>query len=95
MSKSHRDFLLKLGVRVDPPIASVMSFMKGESEKDENVRDEKVYTAALKYLTSKLGPGGLYEKDFSRYRSTKILPCIRQNLETGVVLREMQSPAGK
>lgn len=93
MSKAQRDFLTKLGVKVDPPLASVMSFMETESKKDEDSRDEKVYLAALQYLTQKLGPQGLYEKDFSRFRSAKFLPCIRQNLETGEVFKEMQSPA--
>jgi len=93
MPKSHRDFLTKLGVRVDVPLASVMSFMEGECKKNEGARDEKVYGAALQYLTQRLGPQGLYEKEFSSYKSMKFLPCIRQNLETGDVMKEMQSPA--
>ena len=66
MSKAQREFLVKLGVRVDPPLASVMAFMTEESEKDEAERHEKVYAKALNYLTQHLGPGGLYERDFSR-----------------------------
>jgi len=92
MPKSHRDFLTKLGVRVDAPLASVMGFMEGECRKEEGARDEKVYSSALRYLTQRLGPQGIYEKQFSHYRSTKFLPCIRQNLETGDVIQEMQSP---
>jgi len=92
MSKKHRDFLIKLGVRVDVPLASVMNFLDGECKKDEGARDDKVYSAALQYLTQRLGPQGLYEREFSRYRTMKFLPCIRQNLETGDVIKEMQSP---
>ncbi|KAL9187467.1 hypothetical protein ACHAXT_001570 [Thalassiosira profunda] len=91
MSKSQRDFLIKLGVRVDPPLSSVMTFLEGECKKAE--RDEKLYASALQYLTQRLGPQGLYEREFSAYRTTKFLPCIRQNLETGEVLTEMQSPS--
>lgn len=94
MPKSHRDFLITLGVRVDVPLASVMGFMDGECKKKEGELDETVYSSALSLLTQKLGPQGLYEKEFSRYKSQKFLPCIRQNLETGDVLKEMQSPAG-
>mmetsp|Transcript_6127 Transcript_6127/g.13879 ORF Transcript_6127/g.13879 Transcript_6127/m.13879 type:complete len:1897 (+) Transcript_6127:127-5817(+) len=93
MSKAKRDFLIKLGVRVDPPLASVMNFMEEECKNSDGVRDDKVYEAALQYLTKHLGPNGLFLKDFSRFRSTKFLPCIRQNLETGDVIKEMQSPA--
>ncbi len=93
MAKAHRDFLLKLGVMADPPLDSVMCFMEAECNKEGGVRNEKVYEAALTYLTQRLGPNGLYENDFSRYRSTKFLPCIRQNLETGDVIMEMQSPS--
>lgn len=93
MAKAHRDFLLKLGVTTDPPLDFVMNFMEEECRKE--VRNENVYEAALNYLTQRLGPNGLYEKEFARYRSTKFLPCIRQNLETGDVITEMQSPSGK
>ena len=80
---------------MDVPLASVMSFMDGECKKNEGARDEKVYAAALQYLTQRLGPQGLYEKEFSSYKSMKLLPFIRQNLETGDVIKEMQSPAGE
>ncbi|KAL7540356.1 hypothetical protein ACHAXR_010047, partial [Thalassiosira sp. AJA248-18] len=93
MPKAHRDFLIKLGIKEDPPLALIMNFLVGESEKNEDVRDEKVHRAALNFVTDRLGPQAIYEKEFSRYRSAKILPCIRQNLETGVVVNEMQSPA--
>ena len=93
MSKAHRDFLIKLGVRLDPPLSSVMAFMEDECKKNEDLRDDKVYEAALQFLTNRLGPQGIYEKDFARYKSSKFLPCIRQNLETGDIINEMQSPA--
>ena len=93
MSKSHRQFLIKLGVKVDPPLMSVMNFLEEESKKGDDARDDKVYAAALQYLTNRLGPNGIYEKEFSRFRNTKFLPCIRQNLETGDVIKEMQSPS--
>ena len=67
MSKAHNDFLIKLGLRVSPPLDSVMSFMTKESEKDDAERDKTGYAKALNYLTQHLGPGGLYERDFSRY----------------------------
>ena len=96
MSKAHRDFLIKLGVRVDPPLSSVMSFLEGECNKSEESRDDKVYEKALQYLANHLGPqGGIYEREFAKYKSTKFLPCIRQNLETGDIIKEMQSPSGK
>ena len=93
MSKTHRDFLIKLGVKVDPPLTSVMNFLEEECKKSEGTRDDKVYEVALQFLTNRLGPKGIYEKEFSRYRNTKFLPCIRQNLETGDVLKEIQSPS--
>ncbi len=93
MAKAHRDFLSKLGVMADPPLDSVMCFMEAECNNEGGVRNEKLYEAALTFLTQRLGPNGLYEKDFSRYRSTKFLPCIRQNLETGDEIMEMQSPS--
>lgn len=95
MSKAHRDFLIKLGVRIDPPLSSVMSFLEGECKKSEDVRDDKVYEKALQYLANHLGPGGIYEREFSKYKSTKFLPCLRQNLETGDIIKEMQSPSGE
>ncbi|KAL7551449.1 hypothetical protein ACHAWF_014635 [Thalassiosira exigua] len=93
MPRAHRDFLIRLGVRVNPPLAKVMGFLEEEGKNADGVRDEVVYASALQYLTQRLGPQGLYEKDFGRFRSTKFLPCIRQNLETGLILKEMQSPA--
>lgn len=94
MAKAHRDFLLKLGVLADPPLDSVMCFMEAECTKEGSVCNENIYQAALTYLTQRLGPNGLYEKDFARYRSAKFLPCIRQNLENGDIIMEMQSPSG-
>ena len=52
---------------MSPPLDSVMSFMTKESEKDDAERDKTGYAKALNYLTQHLGPGGLYERDFSRY----------------------------
>ncbi len=95
MSKAHRDFLLKLGIMADLPLSSVMSFMEVECKKKTGDRDDKVYDAVLTYLTQRLGPNGLYEKDFAKYRNTKFLPCMRQNLETGDIIMEMQSPSGE
>ena len=80
---------------MDAPLASVMGFMEEECKKGDSERDDKVYSAALDYLTQRLGPNGLYEAQFSHYKNKKFLPCIRQNLETGEVMKEMQSPSGK
>jgi hypothetical protein len=96
MSKAHRDFLIKLGVKVVPPLQSVMKFMEGECTDEGRVRDEKVYEAALTFLTQRLGPTGIYDKEYTqRYKNVKFLPCIRQNLETGEVIREIQAPLGE
>jgi hypothetical protein len=95
MSKAHRDFLIKLGVQVHPPLKSVMNFMEKECTKEGGVRDEKVYEAALTFLTQRLGPNGIYEREYSQYKRVKFLPCIRQNLETGDVIREIQPPLGE
>ena len=92
MSKAHRDFLIKLGVKVDPPLQSVMNFMEKECTKDGGVRDERAYEAALTFLTQRLGPNGIYERAYSQFKRVKFLPCIRQSLETGDVIREIQSP---
>lgn len=89
MSNTHRNFLKILGVREDPPLQLVMEFMDKECTK-------RVYDAALTFLTQRLGPTGIYEKEYlQQYTKMKFLPCIRQNLETGEVLREMQSPSCK
>ncbi|KAL7463127.1 hypothetical protein ACHAXS_003508, partial [Conticribra weissflogii] len=93
MPSAHRDFLIKLGLRVDPPLSSIMTFMERESSKSEEERDNESHGAALQYLTGRLGPNGLYENDFHYYRNVKFLPCIRQNLEMGEVVNEMQSPS--
>jgi len=93
MPSAHREFLIKLGLRVDPPLSSIMTFMERESSKTAEARDHETHGAALRYLTSRLGPSGLYESDFKHYRHFKFLPCIRQDLETGEVVNEMQSPS--
>ncbi len=96
MSKSHRDFLIKLGVKVVPPLQSVMKFLESQCTDEGRVRDEKVYEAALTFLTQRLGPIGIYDKEYTqRYKNVKFLPCIRQNLETGEVIREIQAPLGE
>ena len=93
MPSAHRNFLIKLGVREDPPLSSIMTFMEEEGSKGEGSRDEIRLSSALQYLTQRLGPNGLYEQDFSHYKNVKFIPCIRQNLETGEVVKEMQSPS--
>jgi hypothetical protein len=96
MSKSHRDFLIKLGVKVVPPLQSVMKFMENQCTDKGRVRDENVYEAALTFLTQRLGPNGIFDKEYTqRYKHVKFLPCIKQNLETGEVIREIQSPLGE
>lgn len=92
MSKAQRDFVIKLGIKVNPPLERVMRLLERKIEGD---KDEKAHATGLKYLTDRLGPQGLYHKEFAKYKSTKFLPCIRQNLETGEVVREMQSPLGE
>jgi len=94
MANAERHFLSKLGVRVDPALNSVIQFMDKECTKEGGVRDWSVYDAALTFLTQRLGPTGIYEKEYLRqYTRMRLLPCIRQNLENGEVLREMQSPS--
>ena len=92
MSKAHRDFLIKLGVKVIPPLQSVMNFIEKECTTEGGVRDEKAFQAALTFLTQRLGPNGIYERAYSQFKRMKFLPCIRQNLETEDVVREIQSP---
>ena len=93
MANAERHFLSKLGVRVDPALNSVIQFMD-DCTKEGGVRDWRVYDAALTFLTQRLGPTGIYEKEYLRqYTRMRLLPCIRQNLENGEVVREMQSPS--
>jgi hypothetical protein len=96
MSNTHRNYLKILGVREDPPLQLVMEFMEKGCTKEGGVRDWRVYDAALTFLTQRLGPNGIYEKEYLRkYTRVSFLACIRQNLESGEVLREMQSPSCK
>jgi hypothetical protein len=73
-----------------------MKFMESQCTDDGRVGDEKVYEATLTFLTQRLGPIGIYDKEYTqRYKNVKFLPCIRQNLETGEVIREIQAPLGE
>jgi hypothetical protein len=95
MSAAQRKFLVKqLGLCVDPPLSSVMSYLQTESTKDSDTKDEAGYVLALQYLSQKLGPNGVYERDFGQYRNAKFLPCIRQNYETGEIVKESKAPSG-
>eukprot|EP00804_Cyclotella_cryptica_P009879 CCRYP_014180-RC/>CCRYP_014180-RC protein AED:0.05 eAED:0.05 QI:56/1/1/1/0.9/0.81/11/470/1857 len=94
MTTVQRSFLInKLGMRVDPPLSGIMTYLQAESAKTNASRDEASFVLALRYLAQKLGPKGIYEKEYEQYRGVKFLPCIRQNLETGEVVRERQSPS--
>jgi hypothetical protein len=95
MSSAQRNFLIKLGVREVPPLSYVMSFLEEESAKERESRDETGLDLALQYLCSKLGPTGVFENEFGQYKNTKFLPCIRQNIESGEVVKEVQSPSGE
>ena len=97
MSTAQRNFLTKtLGLRNDPPLSSVMSYLQSESEKSRESTDDVCFKLALQYLTQKLGPNGLYDdRDFVRYRNTRFLPCIRQNFETGDIIKEIKSTSGE
>ena len=95
LTTTQRSFLIdKLGLRVEPPLSSVISYLKTESAKSNDSKDKAGFVSALQYLTQKLGPNGSYEEEYAQYRSVKFLPCIRQNLETGEVVKEIQAPAG-
>jgi hypothetical protein len=72
-----------------------MTYLQTESAKTNDSREEVSFALALQYLAQKLGPKGIYEKEYDQYRGVKFLPCIRQNLETGEVVKERQSPSGK
>ena len=96
MSTAQRNFLSKkLGLNVDPSLATVMTYLQSESAKSIEQRDESSFKLAIQYLTQKLAPNGMYEKEFGKYRNVKFLPCIRQNYESGEVVREIKAPSGK
>lgn len=84
MSAADRNFLLKLGVRIEPPLSDIMGYLEKESAKSAD--------AALQYLTQRLGPNGAYVNKFHHAR-VNFLPCIRHNLETGEVIKEIKSPS--
>ena len=92
MSTAARNFLLKLGVRTEPPLSDIMGYLEKESAKSVDARDYAALTAALHYLTQRLGPKGAYVNQF-RHAKVDFLPCIRQNLETGEVVKEIKSPS--
>ena len=95
MPSVHRNFLMKLGVRLEPPLSSIMKYLESESANDKDASDIASLGPALQYVTQRLGPKGPYEREFNQYRSMKFLPCIRQNLETGKVVKEIQSPTSE
>lgn len=92
ISKRQRDFLVKLGLRTEPSLTEVMSFILAESKKSDKEKDGRLYMESINFVVKRLGPHGLYEKDIVRYRATKFLPCIRQNLESGDMITELQAP---
>lgn len=95
MTAAQRNFLIKkLGLCVDPPLSSVMNHLQTESTKDTDTMDDAGYLLALQYLTQKLGPNGVHEREFGQYRNAKFLPCIRQNYETGEIVKETKAPSG-
>lgn len=76
MTMAQRSFLTKkLGLAVDPPLTAVMTYLQTESVKNSESRDEAGFILALQYLTQKLGPNGVYEREFGQYRNAKFLPC--------------------
>lgn len=94
MTTTERNFLTKkLGLAVDPPLSSVMAYLETESISES--RDDASFLLALQYLTHKLGPNGVYERDFPTYRNVKFLPCLRQSFENQEIVKEIKSPAGK
>jgi hypothetical protein len=96
MNAAQRNFLTKkLGMSVEPPLSSVMTYLQTESAKSSDSKDEAGFVLALQFLIQKLGPNGIYEREFSQYRNTKFLPCIRQNFENGEIVKEVKSPSGK
>lgn len=92
MSAAARNFLLKLGVRTEPPLSDLMGYLEKESSKSIDARDDAALTAAIQYLTIRLAPKGAYVNQF-RHSRVDFLPCIRQNLETGEVVNEVKSPS--
>ena len=96
MSTAQRNFLTKkLGLCTDPPLSSVMSYLQSESGKSGESIDDACFKLALQYLIQKLGPDGIYAREFVQYRNTRFLPCIRQNFETEEIVKEIKSPAGE
>ncbi len=93
MSAAARKFLLKLGVRTEPPLSDLMGYLEKESAKRMDARDDAALSAAIQYLTIRLAPKGAYVNQF-RHARVDFLPCIRQNLETGEVVNEVKSPLG-
>lgn len=92
MSVAARNFLLKLGVRTEPPLSDIMGYLEKESAKSIDARDDAALTTALQYLTQRLAPKGTYANQF-RHAKVDFLPCIRQNLETSEVIKEVKSPS--
>ena len=92
ISKRQRDFLVKLGLKTEPSLTEVMSFILAESKKPEKEKNDTLCMQSINFVVKRLGPHGLYERDIAQYRTTKFLPCIRQNLESGNVITELQSP---
>jgi hypothetical protein len=92
MSTADRNFLLKLGVRIEPPLTDIMQFLEKESARSVDARDDAALSAALQYLSHRLGPKGAYANQF-QYTKVNFLPCIRLNLETGEVVKEIKSPS--
>jgi hypothetical protein len=86
-------FLTRLGCKVHPPLSKVLEYVSDE-KMDDNVR-----IRCLEYVVKNLGPGGVYETEYMRLRSSKailncrFLSCIRNEaFESGDPKRELHSP---
>lgn len=67
-------FLTKLGMKVMPPLASILSYVAND------VTDDAVRLRCLDFLADRLGPHGIYHSDYTRLSDTskkmyRILPC--------------------
>ena len=92
MSDAERNFLSKLGVRREPPLSEIMGYLEKQGTKSVDARDEATLVGVLQYLTHRLGPKGSYKQHF-HHGKVNFLPCIRQNLESGEVVKEIKSPS--
>eukprot|EP00978_Attheya_sp_CCMP212_P010585 scaffold25747_cov50-Attheya_sp.AAC.1 len=92
LSESSPDgkFLKKIGIRSTPSLHDVMSFI------NKDVTNKRLRFQCLNFVCKRLGPGGVYSKDYginSSYYKVAFLPCLRLDpIQSKDPVHELHAP---